>query len=166
MPSSIRASVTKAVKSLIEAKPTNEEFRLLAFGAEIVELQGFSADRYDLATATEKINFADKQSMIYDAIYNTIPTLAPLDGKAVFYRTIVFTDGADDTATGITREELFLRLQTEHYPIDVVDVASSEVDGNKDLSAIVRMSDGRYFILGTNTDTAALANDMGVQNYT
>lgn len=137
----------------------------MVFGDEMVTLQDFTSDRYDLAAAIDKIEFNGKQSKIYDAVYNTIPRTAAFDGKPTFYRTIVITDGVDDTATGITKEELYIRLQNEHYPVDVIAVSRSEIAEDKELSAIVRMSRGRYFSLIESTDADALASTLGVNGY-
>jgi len=77
------------------------------------------------------------------------PTTPP---KPYFYRTVVTTDWVDDTVSGITKEELLIRLQNERYPIDVVAVSGNEMGENKELAAIVRMSGGRYNVLNPNTD--------------
>jgi len=165
MPSSLRDGVREALKNLVDGKPLNEEIRLVSFGDEINVLQDFTLDRYDLANAIEKLEFNGAQSKIYDAVYRTIPNTAIADEKVTFYRTIVITDGVDDTESGITKEELYLKLQSDRYPVDVVAVSKSETAENKELSAIVRMSGGRYFSLVSNTDTAALARTLAVNNY-
>lgn len=165
MPSSMRGDVITALESLIEHKSKNEEFKLVAFGDEMNTLQDFSSDRYDLANAAEKIKFDGEQSKIYDAIYNTIPRISLSDKKPAFYRTVVITDGVDDTVSGITKEELFIKLQNERYPVDVVAVSAGEGAENKELSAIVRISGGRYYSLIPGTDTSSLAQTLGVSSF-
>ncbi|WP_210166179.1 FHA domain-containing protein [Desulfitobacterium hafniense] len=165
MPNAIRGGVITTLKKLIEDKSANEEFRLTVFGEELSVLQNFSSDRYDLAIAIEKIKFDGTQSKIYDAIYNTIPHITQSNEKPIFHRTIVITDGVDDTVSGITKEELFLKLQNERYPVDVVAVSGGETAENKELAAIVRMSGGRYYSLNPNADVAALAQALRVSNY-
>lgn len=162
MPGSMRSEVIAAIRNIIEQKSENEEFKLVTFGDKMNTLQDFSSDRYDLAQASEKIKFDGEQSKIYDAIYNTIPNISLTDDKLTFYRTIVITDGADAAASGITKEELFIKLQNEHYPVDVVAVSDSEGKENKELSAIVRMSSGRYYSLIPGADIASLAQGLGV----
>jgi len=165
IPSAVRDEVIATLKSLIESKPSNEEVKLIAFGAEQNILQDFSSDRYELSNAIDKIKFNGTKSIIYDAIYSTIPHIEKSGGKITFYRTIVITDGVDDTESGITKEELFLKLQNERYPVDVIAVSKSEVLENKELAAIVRMSNGRYFSLISNADTNSLAQSLGVGDY-
>ena len=165
MPVSVRDGVIATLKKLVERKSANEEYKLAVFGEALSTLHDFSPDRYDLATAIDKIRFESRQSKIYDAIYNTIPAIAPSDGIPAFCRTIVITDGADDAPSGITKEELFIRLQNERYPIDVVAVSGTETAENKELAAIVRMSGGRFYALTPNTDAEALAQKLGVSDY-
>jgi hypothetical protein len=145
MPSDVRDEVLTYINSLIEDLPENEELKLATFAEELNVLQDFTDDRYDLSTATEKIEFNGQQSKIYDAIYNTIPELAPIDGEPCYYRTIVITDGIDDTASGVTKEELYIRLADDTYPIEVVAVSKTkQSEPEKELSALTRMSGGSY----------------------
>ena len=162
MPRSTRSVVIKTLECLVEQKATNEEYRLVVFGEEIIELHDFTSDRYNISTAIDQIEFNGMLSRIYDAIYRTIPIVTSYDSKTAFHRTIVITDGADETATGFTREELFIKLQNEHYPVDVIEVSENETGEDKDLSAISRMSGGRYFSLTGNTDPASLAQSLDV----
>lgn len=163
MPSALRETILDAVERLIEYKPDHEAYQLVLFGDEISVLQDFSYDRYDLSEAAEGITFDGQASRVYDAVYNTIPPLASESGAPVFYRTIVITDGVDDTATGITKEELYLALQDQRYPVDVIAVGAT--GENRDLSAIARISGGSYQPLGDGTDTAALAQSLSVGTY-
>ncbi len=166
IPSDIRDGVMATLNQLVDRKAANEEFKLVAFGDELNVLQELSPDRYELAVAAGKIQFSADQSKIYDAIYNTIPAqLIPANKKTTFYRTIVITDGADDTVSGITKEELYLKLQNQRYPVDVVAVSSEETTENKELAALVRMSRGRYFSLSPKTDLAALSQKLAVNGY-
>ena len=165
VPSSMRENVIATLNRLIESKAANEEYRLVTFGEKLDMLTDFSADRYDLSNAVGKIEFNGTQSKIYDAIYNTIPAITADDGEIVFHRTIVFTDGVDDTANGITREELFIRLQNERYPIDIVEISRQAVAENKDLAAIARMSNGRYHSFNPQSDIAELVCGMDVRGY-
>lgn len=165
MPSSMRENVIIILKKLIEDKPANEEFKIVVFGDKINILQDFTSDRYELASIIDKIEFSSKQSIIYDAIYNTIPTMTQIDKKPTFYRTIIITDGVDDTISGITKEELLIRLQNERYPVDIVVVSNEEIAENKELAAIVRISNSNYETLNENTDISLLAQSLGVTNY-
>ena len=165
MPSALRSKVLSTLSKLIELKPMNEEFRLIVFGGDITTIHDFSADRYDLATAIADITFDGKQSNIYDTIYSTIPHIAPSDEKPTFFRTIVFTDGVDNTTTGITKEELFIKLQTEYYPVDIIAVSDAGTVEDKDLAAIVRMSGGRYHLLSPEADPQTLATELSVTDF-
>jgi hypothetical protein len=165
IPSAMRDDVISMLNKMVENKSANEEYKVVVFGEEITTLCDFSSDRYDLANIIDQIEFNGLQSKIYDAIYNTLPQIAPIDQKPTFYRTVVITDGVDDTASGITKEELYIKLQSETYPVDAVAVSTSETAENRELSAIARMSHGRYFAITPSVDVTSLAEMLRVNEY-
>lgn len=166
IPTNMRDGVIAAIDKLIEQKSPTDEYRLITFGQEEAVLCDFTADRYDLGKSIQNIVFNGQWSMIYDAIYNTLPDLGAAANVPTLYRTIVITDGVDLTKTGVTMEELFLKLQADRCPVDVLAVSAAPAEtANKELSAITRISGGRYCALDPNTDLAVLGQTLGVGNY-
>ncbi|MDR1210352.1 MAG: FHA domain-containing protein [Clostridiales bacterium] len=161
MPPEARADIKAYIDAMIERIAKNEQFKIVTFGERLTVLQDFTSDRYDLAGAAAKIEFNGQQSRIYDAIYNTIPKVQPIEDKPCYYRTIVITDGIDDTASGVTKEELYLKLQADAYPVDVVAVSGSkQTEPEKELSALTRMSGGRYVNLYPESDIPELSSSL------
>ncbi len=166
MPYNTRLMVLEFIETIIKELNSYEELRLVTFGDKINIIQDFSSDRYDLDKAADVIKYDGQESKIFDAIYNTIPEISTVDDDPCFYRTIVITDGVDLAAQGITKEELFLRLQSDTYPIDAVCVSKSKPNNeNKDLAALTRISNGRYFDIYPESDTFALVSDISVSDY-
>lgn len=163
IPSQMRESIVSYIELLIKNISKNEQYKLVTFGEQLSVLQDFTSDRYDLANAADKIEFNGQQSKIYDAIYNTIPMVQPIDGMPCYYRTIAITDGVDDTASGVTKEELYLKLQADTYPIDIVAVSKAkQAEPVKELSALIRMSGGKYVNLNAETDLQELISSLAV----
>ena len=149
---------------LIENKPANEEFKIVAFGQRREILSEFTADRYDLINALEKIKAEDREAKIYDAIYDTIPSLGPEANQPVFYRTLLITGGGAETEmTEITREELFLKLQSGRYPVDIAEINAFGPD--KDLAAMARVSGGRYYRINKENTAQSVAKTLGAGDY-
>lgn len=166
MPIESRDKVHELIENKIKNIEKTEEIKIIAFGAETKMLQDFTSDRYDLTTAAAEIEFNGTQSALYDTIFNTLPEIKLYDEKPCFYRTVVITDGADFTPGGITKEELFMRLQTETYPIDVICVSATiPQNQDKDLAALTRISSGRYFELYPEADVSELTSRLSVGNY-
>ena len=166
VPIDSRDEVTELVEYQVENITENEEMRILTFGNEVNTLQEFTSDRYDLYRALEQIVYNGTQSAVYDAIYNTIPELNLNNEKPCFYRTIIVTDGADHAAHGITKEELLMKLQSTTYPIDVICVSKAKPKNpNKDLSALTRISNGRYFEIYPDSDVKQLYSELSVKEY-
>jgi hypothetical protein len=163
VPSEAQDDVKAYIDSLIERIAKNEQFKIVTFGEQLTVLQDFTSDRYDLAGAASKIEFNGRQSKIYDAIYNTIPEVRPIEGEPCYYRTIVITDGIDDAASGVTKEELYLKLQADTYPIDVVAVSKTkQAEPEKELSALTRMSGGRYANIYPEADISGFFSSPAV----
>lgn len=165
IPKTMRTVVLDAVDKLIEKKSAEEEYRIVTFDEQITTVQDFTADRYDLASALDNVIFDGDFSGIYDAVSETIPPIGSVNGAPALYRTIVITDGADETPDGITKEELFLKLQGNSYPVDVLTVSENGSAGSKELSAIARISGGYDSTLAADTDLDDLARKLGVDSY-
>ena len=166
IPINMRDSVISAIDTLIEHKLPNDEYRLVTFGQEETILCDFTADRYDLGKSAQNIVFDGQGSMIYDAVFNTIPDSNRLSDAPALFRTIVVTDGVDLTNTGVTMEELFLKLQSDRYPVDVLAVSAAPNEmPDKELAAITRISGGRYCVLDPNTNLSSLGQALGVGGY-
>lgn len=166
MPESARSKVNEFIEYEIKNCAQNEEMKIVTFGDKITLLQDFTSDRYDLSNAVKGIDYVGTQSTIYDAVYNTIPTIQSENGKPCFYRTVVITDGVDYAVGGITKEELFMRLRYDTYPINVICVCPKKPENpNKDLSAISRISNGGYLDFYPESDIAKCASEMSVSDF-
>lgn len=158
--SEIADEVIKYLKDYVEKLPANERVKIVTFGDSVDAVCDFTSDRYDLDKAVSGIKFDRNQSRIYDAIYNTIPNIGETD-EPRFYRTVVITDGVDETDTGITKEELYLKLQNDTYPIDVVSLGNSE---KKDLMALSRISGGRAVLLYPGANYSEIAAELNASD--
>lgn len=156
MPRSMRRSIVDYLNYYIETLNDSEQLRIVTFGDEISILQDFTSDRYDLSKAVSNVKFESQQSMIYDAVYNTIPKIEAYNDAPCFYRTLVITDGADESVSGITKEELYLKLKESYYPVEVLAVSDSENNSiEKDLTALTRISGGRCITMHPGDDIAS-----------
>ncbi len=163
MPTAARENVLDFIEAEIKALSGNEEIKLATFGDSVEVLQDFTSDRYDLSNAAKNIEFNGQASAIYDAINSTILTPETVNGAPCYYRTIVITDGVDSTVVGITKEELYLRLTTATYPIDIISVSKAEqTEQDKDLAALSRISNGSYTNLYPRADVEECVSSLTV----
>lgn len=166
MPSATREKVIDFIEVEIKELSGYEELRLVTFGDSVDVIQDFTSDRYELSEAAKGIEFTGQASAIYDAINSTISSPAASDGSPCFYRTIVITDGVDSTAGGITKEELYMRLIAETYPIDVIEVSKNKLtDPDKDLAALSRISNGTYSELHSGTDISECVSNISLGDF-
>lgn len=161
IPTETREKVLEFIEAEIRDLADYEELRLVTFGDKVEVIEDFSSDRYDLSNAVKAIEFTAPESTVYDAINSTMNSPA----AGCYNRTIVITDGADYAAGGITKEELFIRLGAEMYPIDVVGVSKEKLQNpNKDLAALARISRGNYTELYPEADVSECADDLSVND--
>jgi len=157
VPSTARETVKEFIETLVEHVGQNEELKFVTFGEQLRVLHDFTSDRYTLSEAIKNIEYKDQRSKIYDAVSNTIPELEPVGTNPCYYRTIVVTDGIDDTESGVTKEELYLKLRSSTYPVDVIAVSKvRQEDEDKNLSALTRISGGRYANIFPKTDVGTI----------
>lgn len=165
MPAETRENVTDFIEEIIKELNTYEELRLVTFSDEVNVLMDFTSDRYDLSNAVKSIEFNGTASAVYDAVNSTIVEVKTDDGSPCFYRTIVMTDGIDYTNDGITKEELFIRLRDEMYPIDVIEVSKDKPQTHdKDLSALSRISGGTYTDIYADADIDDCVSKVSLDN--
>lgn len=166
IPTSSRSTVVEYLENVIKNISKNEQLRIGVFGKDLSIVQDFTSDRYDLSNSIKDLQFNGTQSRFYDAIFKTMPTISPIDGKPCFYRTIIISDGIDVSSSGVTKEELLLRLQNSTYPVDVIAVSSGkQSEPEKELSSISRVSGGRYYNLYKGCNTAELVSDLSTNEY-
>lgn len=165
IPQSMREKVVAAVQSMVERIGSTEEYKIASFGENLHVLHEYTSDRYDLSNAAKEIAFIGQQSKIYDMLYQTMPAIGPLEDRPCYYRTVIITDGADAAESGVTAEELYLKLRENAYPIDVIAVSEAQQQTeNKELAALTRISGGTYFNLHAGTDVAALPAAISPEN--
>lgn len=167
IPQQMRDSVKEYINLCIGSKAEYEAIRLITFGSTTTVLQDFTFDRYDLSVAAEKLKFEDKESKLYEAVYNTIPEMTPIDDKPCFYRTIVITDGAGSKSNLITAEEVYLNLKEASYPVNVVQVSADKgsAKSNDSLSALSRVSGGNLALLSEEQDLSEISEALDIDNY-
>ncbi len=166
IPYKARPTVLEFVEEKIKELDSYEELRLVTFGKKVEIIHDFSSDRYDLSNAAKEIKFKGNSSAVYDAVNSSMLHTELTDDSPCFYRTIVITDGADRAADGITKEELYLRLRTETYPIDVISVSADKPKNPvKDLAALSRISNGSYTDLYPSADVAECVSQVSADDF-
>ena len=160
----LRQAALDTLEEIIAGKSPNDAFQLVTFGEQVTVLQAYTTDRYDLVEAADGIRFEAQRSNLYDAVEQSLSHQEVQEELPTLYRTIVISDGLDDTADGITAEELLLELRDAYHPVDVVAVSDAQGE-NKALAAIARVSGGRYSSLTLESDPVAAAQALSLEGY-
>lgn len=164
VPKALRQTALNCLETVIVEKSAYDAVRLATFGEQVTVLQDYTTDRYDLVEACRTIQFSAQQSRLYDAVYQSLSHGQVQEELPALFRTIVISDGIDDTTDGITAEELLLELQDGYYPVDVVAISPTQTE-NRELAAIARVSGGRYTTLTAEDDPASAAQSLSLDGY-
>jgi len=165
IPTNAREKVLTYINSFIEHLSAKEQAQIVAFDEELTVLQEFTSDHSALSSVVDSFQFDGQYSILYNAIYDTISKVQLIEDESCYYRTIIITDGLDDTLSGVTKEELYLKLQEDRYPIDIIAVSKEKQnEPEKELSALARISGGRYVNLYPETDVLEVQAALEVNN--
>ncbi len=156
------------IKGLAAVKGTEDQIAICAMGNELIS-SGYMTDPVEIGSAADILTITHEDTNLYYAIVEEINRLKTSDmanfkGKKCL---IIFSDGADDQATGITREEAEKAVTDSHIPVFTVGLLKNAISDNdkemaKILGSFARLSvGGLHFVpaLGDGSDDT-IAQDI------
>ena len=159
---SIYSDLIKAyMDKTVDTKPSNEYYSIGQFsgGKSPTYLVEYENDRYDIDKCLADLSFEDNASYIYDNLVNTITALES-NGNDCYKRIVLFTDGLENSLSGITYEEVMTRIADNNVQIYTVsllvgeELAYTNVEELKKIAAFARSSGGEDTQLNVNSTVA------------
>lgn len=140
----------------IESKPDNEYYSigLFAAGKTPKYLINDVNDRYDLDKTVDDLTFSDKASYIYDNLSGALSSLSS-DGQDCYKRIVLFTDGVENSAKGITIDELrsdVEQMTVQIYTVTFVNSKKSNYESLKQVASLARLTGGTDIQLDSGSD--------------
>ena len=162
MRKSSRTQINNLLAKLIENKKTEDLFAIATFGEEFKILCDFTNERFDLAKAAESLEFKDEASSIYEAVGQAADIVgANSIYPPMFTQLVVFSDGVEQSTSGIIKEELFYKLRNEPHPIHTIGFKyENNSETLKELYAVSRITGGFSFETSVDTDIMQLEADL------
>lgn len=147
----------------IDKKPQNEHYSIAVFsGNSYSNIIDFNADRYELEKAVGNIKYDAQSSYIYDNVDKAVKNLVSDEDKC-YERIVLFTDGCENSATGINIEELINTINSSPVQIYTVTFVNSKKDNYeqlKNVARIARSSNATDIQVNENTEIKNLANTL------
>lgn len=159
IPSDIRDKIKEFLNVLIENKNENERYAIASFGTEISYLCDYSADRYDLAKAVEKIEYDQSYTYIYSALDNVLKDV----NTDIFTKIVIISDGVENSKDGITYDEILKTVTDKMCPVYTIGFENKNQEQLKKFYAFARNSYAQSYTLTSDTNVAEVS---GVINAT
>lgn len=143
---SYKDKVYDFLNECISVKKANEIYSFAQFTSkkEPDYIISDTSDRYDLEKSLDSLRYDGKSSYIYDNLLNVVEQLE--SEKDTYKRIVLFTDGIENSATGITIDEVKDKLK-EHtvqiYTVSFVNKDKTNYESLKQVAALARSSGGQ-----------------------
>ena len=159
--------ISEFILECIDKKQNNEYYSISVFGSghEPTALIDFDNDRYALEKSVANITYTFDSSYIFDNLDNAVDRLMN-DGESCYKRIVLFTDGCENSAVGITVEDVISQVKSTPvsvYTITLLDSKKSNYEQLKTVARIARESNASDIRINADTDiknaAAILAED-------
>ncbi len=134
------------INSLVAAKRDEDNVTITAMGNNLIR-SDYMTDRSQISDIVSQVSRTREDTNLYYGIVDEIKELQTNDNVATKKCLIIFSDGADDQATGITREEATKKVEESHIPVFTVALPKNSSSKNdqemaKILGSFARLSSG------------------------
>lgn len=146
------------LRSYIQRKDENEYMSIAVFGEEIEFLIQRSNDAQALQDALDGITHNNQDTYLTDILYDLLDTLE----EGEYTRFFVLSDGVDNKAIGITKEELTEKIKENSHPIYALGhVYGKNETELENMFALSRLTGGTEFLLDETKDLEEVISQLG-----
>lgn len=168
-----RDKISEFLQNLIADRTNGEEICIAVFGENITKLTEYISDYTELKRAAESIVYEDQETYLTDVLYDLLIGEFKENGKELYRRIVVVSDGVDNKSLGYTKDELYSLLKEVRIPIYTVGSLGEKKNNNEELTnmfALSRMTSAEAFLLDDMEDildiTESLKNDREIRKLT
>ncbi|MGN0691123.1 MAG: FHA domain-containing protein, partial [Oscillospiraceae bacterium] len=125
----------------IDKKRDNEYYSIGVFssGNAPTYLCGFDNNQYNLEKSVSGLSYDFNSTYIYDNLNNALDTLRS-ESEGNFRRVVLFTDGNENSAHGITIDDCISKLNSEPVQVYTVTLLNSTKSNLEPLKNIARLA--------------------------
>ena len=148
------------LESYAADKSSIEQVAIAVFGENITSIIDYTDDYYSLINAIRSLTYGQQSTLLTDVLYEIVDGIGS-QNDLDYHRIILLTDGVEDEAIGITREELFDKLI--EFPIPIY-VLGCKVDGNtselESVFSLSRKTGAKSYILNDVEKKLEIAEEL------
>ena len=136
----------------IDAMDEKDRAAVLTFGTNVKRVHDFSADKASLKHVVAILQPVDDYTQLHQGLVDALDLGRRIDKDLPMRRAIItLSDGQDDFAGGVTKQEVFKQLEVDPVPIYAVGFSSppkttQKEEALKTLGAFARTSGGAYLM--------------------
>ena len=124
------------IKELANKKKAEDSIAITAMGNELIQ-SAYMTNPAEIFEKADILTLTREDTNLYYAIVQEIKGLQTADEVSRKRCLIIFSDGADDQATGITREEAEKAVTDSHIPVFTIGLLKDESDQAKEMAKVL-----------------------------
>ncbi|MBM4287161.1 MAG: FHA domain-containing protein [Deltaproteobacteria bacterium] len=145
------AKMRAFMNSWINSMTSRDKAAIITFGTEVTLMQDFTADKSGLQTLVAGLSPTDNYTQLHRGLLRAMQEGRRTDPALPVRRAIItLSDGQDDFAGGITKDEVLRDMKVDPVPLYAVGFCRPPITPSKDnslktLGEFARTSKGSYF---------------------
>ena len=153
-----RENIKNILRQYVQELPENETVSLAVFGEDIQFLAEKSQDKEEMVRMIDEIGFQNQDTYLTDYLFEAVEKI---ENDPAYTRFIVISDGVDNKAIGITKEELVSKLKETPRPVYTIGhVYKDNSDELKNMFALSRATGGKELLIEDYEDTSMIVNEI------
>ena len=153
-----RENIKNILRQYVQDIPEQEVVSLAVFGEDIQFLAEKSRDKDEFLRIIDEIEFHNQDTYLTDYLYEE---LEKIENDPVHTRFVIISDGVDNKAIGITKEELLNKLKEISRPVYAVGHIYKDNEAElKNLFALSRITGGKALMIEDYDDVGTIANEI------
>ena len=139
-----------ALNAWVSGMGNHDQAALISFGSQVKVLQDFSNNKLELSQKIDILAPNNMDTFLYQGLVKAFELGRRQDAALPKRRVIVvLTDGIDDAAGGVTKEEVFIQMAENRIPIYAIGYSMPPLtpikeNGLKELGVLARTSGGHF----------------------
>ena len=144
-------SIKKAVSIWVDAMTEKDSASIMSFGTNVKVLQDFTSNKQILNSVINGLALTDMDTQLHLGLVRAIEAGRRKDADLPFRKAIiVLSDGHDDFAGGLTKEEVLLQMKDDPIPVYAIGFYRPPKTSKKEsylkiMGQFARTSGGNYF---------------------
>lgn len=153
-----RANIKNILKQYAQGMTETEMISLATFGEDIQFLTEKSQDMEEILQSIDAIEFYNQDTYLTDYLFQLVEEIK---NAPEYTRFIIISDGVDNKAIGITKEELIAELNDTSRPIYTIGhIYKDNSSELKNMFALSRLTVGKEFLIEDFEDISLIADEI------